>query len=90
MSETPGQYNRDNGTPFNQPVSSAERTTFDFVTAINSFHWKTDYFKFCETLGLTPDNYAEQKYSQFQELISNLNQFEVDLLTKMIQSGGSK
>jgi hypothetical protein len=64
--------------------------TLDFVTAINSFHWKTDYFKFCEVLGFTPDNYAEEKYSQFQELISNLNQFDVDLLTKMIEEGGSK
>ncbi len=90
MSEAQGQYNKSNGTPFSQSVSNAERTTLDFVTAINSFHWKTDYFKFCETLGLTPDDYAEGKYSQFQELISNLNQFDVDLLTKMIESGDSK
>lgn len=90
MSETPGIYHDEDGNPLNRPVSSAEHTTLDFVTAINSFHWRTDYFKFCETLGLTPDNYAEEKYSQFQELISNLNQFDVDLLTKMIESGNSK
>ena len=90
MAETPRQYSKDGDTPFNQPVSGAERTTLDFVTAINSFHWKTDYFKFCETLELTPDSYAEEKYSQFQELISNLNQFDVDVLIKMIESGGSK
>ena len=90
MSETPGQYNKSDGTPFNQSLPSAERTTLDFVTAINSFHWKTDYFKFCEVLEFTPDSYAEEKYSQFQELINNLNQFDVDLFTKMIESGGSK
>ena len=90
MSETPGQYNRSDGTPLNQSVSSAERTTLDFVTAINSFHWRCDYFKFCEVLGFTPDNYAEEKYSQFQELISNLNQFDSEMLTKMIEEGGSK
>jgi hypothetical protein len=90
MSEAPGQYNKSDSTPFNQPISSAEHTTLDFVTAINSFHWKTDYFKFCQVLGLIPDNYAEEKYSQFQELISNLNQFDVDLLTKMIEEGGNK
>ncbi len=90
MSGTLGQYSKSDGTPFNQSVSTAERTTLDFVTAINSFHWKTDYFKFCQVLGLIPDNYAEEKYSQFQELISNLNQFDVDMLTKMIQSGDSK
>ncbi|MBD1804044.1 hypothetical protein H6F98_00960 [Microcoleus sp. FACHB-SPT15] len=90
MSEVPGQYNKSDGTPFNLPISSAEHTTLDFVTAINSFHWKTDYFKFCQVLGLTSDSYAEEKYSQFQELISNLNQFDVDLLTKMIESGENK
>ncbi len=90
MSETPGQYNNSDGTPFKQSVPSAERTTLDFVTAINSFHWKTDYFKFCQVLGFTPDDYAEEKYSQFQELISNLNQFDSEMLTKMIEEGGSK
>lgn len=90
MSETPGQNNETDGTPFNQSVPSAERTTLNFVTAINSFHWKTDYFKFCQVLGLIPDSYAEEKYSQFQGLISNLNQFDVDMLTKMIESGDSK
>jgi hypothetical protein len=90
MSEKPGQYNKSDGTPLNQLISSAEHTTLDFVTALNSFHWKTDYFKFCEVLGFTPDSYAEEKYSQFQELISNLNQFDVDMLTQMIESGHSK
>jgi len=90
MSETPGQYNKSDGTPLSQSVSSAERTTLDFVTAINSFHWKTDYFKFCETLGFTPDDYAEGKYSQFQELINYLNQFDSETLTKMIEEGENK
>lgn len=90
MTETPKQNNEIDGTPLNQPVPSAERTTLDFVTAINSFHWKADYFKFCLVLGLIPDSYAEEKYSQFQELISNLNQFDMDMLTRMIQSWDSK
>jgi hypothetical protein len=90
MTEKPGIYHQGDGTPFNKPVSCAEKTTLDFVTAINSFHWRTDYLKFCEVLGLTPDGYAEERYSQFQELISNLNQFDVDVLTKMIESGVSK
>jgi hypothetical protein len=41
-------------------------------------------------LGFTPDNYAEEKYTQFQELIGNLNQFDVDVFTRMIESGGNK
>jgi len=90
MSQTPGQYNKDDGTPFTQPVSSAEKTTIEFVTAINSFHWKTNYFKFCEVLGFTPDSYAEEKYSQSQEFISYFNQFDVEALSKMIGFEGNK
>jgi hypothetical protein len=51
MSETPGQYNSDS-TPFNQPVSSAEQTTLDFVTAINSFTGKLITSNFVRLWGL--------------------------------------
>ncbi len=44
--------------------------------------------KFCDVLELTPDSYAEQKYSEFQELISYLNKFDPEALTKMITAGG--
>jgi hypothetical protein len=72
----------------NSPNTKAEQTTLDFVTAINSFHWNCNYIKFCEVLELTPDSYAEQKYSEFQELISYLNIFGVESLSKMITAGG--
>lgn len=79
MTETPGKSEL-------QP--KAYVTTLDFVTAINSFHWNTDFVKFCEILELAPDSYAEQKYSEFQELISYLNKFDSEALTKMIAAGG--
>jgi hypothetical protein len=85
MTETPGTYNYP-GKP--EPKSKAELTTLAFVTAINSFHWNTDFVKFCDVLELTPDNYAEQKYSEFQELISDLNKFDPETLAKMITAGG--
>jgi hypothetical protein len=71
-----------------QTKTSAQGTTETFVTALNTCHWKIDYFKFCEVLGLTPDDYAEQQYSQFQELISNINNFDVESLAVLISFGG--
>ncbi len=85
MTETPGAYNYP-GKP--EPKSKAELTTLAFVTSINSFHWNADFVKFCDVLELTPDSYAEQKYSEFQELISYLNKFDPEALTKMITAGG--
>jgi hypothetical protein len=75
-------------TTMNSSNTKADQTTIDFVTAINSFHWNCDYIKFCETLELTPDSYAEQKYSEFQEFISYINKFGVDSLSKMVERGG--
>lgn len=71
-------------------TSTAEQITLDFVTAINSFQWKADYLKFCEVLELPPNDYAEEKYSQFQELISYLNQFDPETLSKIIEAGSRK
>jgi hypothetical protein len=75
-------------TTMNSSNTKSDQTTIDFVTAINSFHWNCDYIKFCETLELTPDSYAEQKYSEFQQFISYVNKFGVDSLSKMVTRGG--
>jgi hypothetical protein len=87
MSETPGRYTRDNGSPFNKQKSPAELTAQTFVEGIQAFHWKADYVKFCEVLGLEADEYADQKYRAFQELIERLNEFDSEALGKMIESG---
>lgn len=88
MSETSGIYRRENGQPFNNQKKPAQVTTEKFVTALSEFHWRADFIKFCEVLSLTPDNYAEEKYQRFQELISNLNEFEIEALAKMVSAGG--
>ncbi len=90
MSETPGRYTRDDGTPFNKPKSSAETTTQSFVEGIQGFHWKADFVKFCQVLGLDADNYADQKYQAFQELVERLNEFDTETLAKMIEWGNPK
>jgi hypothetical protein len=65
VSETPGRYTRDDGTPFNKQKSPAEATAQAFVEGIQAFHWKADYVKFCEVLGLEADEYADRKYRAF-------------------------
>jgi hypothetical protein len=85
MSETPGVYNVGDGSPFNKQRSSAEVTAQSFVEGIQGFHWKVDYVKFCEVLGLEADEYADQKYQAFQELVERLNEFDTETLAKMIE-----
>jgi hypothetical protein len=38
-------------------------------------------------LGFEPSEYAEEKYSQFQKLISNLNSFDLESISKLVQEG---
>jgi hypothetical protein len=87
VSETPGRYTRDDGTPFNKQKSPAEATAQSFVEGIQAFHWKADFVKFCELLELEADDYADQKYQAFQELVERLNEFDVDTLARMIDWG---
>ena len=62
-------------------------TVESFTAALNNFNWRTDYLKFCEVLGLTPDSYAEEKYQQFRELVSYLDCFDKEAIAKMIEAG---
>ena len=90
MSETPGQYNKADGTPFNKQKSPAQTTAQSFVEGIQGFHWKADFVKFCEVLELEADDYADRKYRAFQELVERLNKFDAETLTKMINWGNPK
>ncbi len=58
-----------------------------FVEGVQGFHWKADYVKFCEVLGLEANDYADQKYRTFQELVERLNEFDSEVLAKMIDFG---
>jgi hypothetical protein len=40
--------------------------------------------KFCQVLELEADDYADQKYQAFQELVERLNEFDAEMLAKMI------
>ncbi len=60
------------------------------MEGIQGFHWKADYVKFCEVLGLEADEYADKKYRVFQELVEYLNGFDSKTLAKMIEWGKHK
>ncbi|MBD2730923.1 hypothetical protein H6G96_32550 [Nostoc sp. FACHB-892] len=83
MSETPGSYKTE------KPEISPEalQTVEAFATGLTNFHWRSDYLKFCEVLGLEPSDYAEEKYQQMHELISFLKCFDYESLAKMLESG---
>jgi hypothetical protein len=87
MTEQQGIYRDNDGNPLssrNNPTASATKLVFN---AINTFNWRSDYLKFCQTLGLEPGDYADQKWSEFQELVSYLNSFDVDSLTTIVEAG---
>ncbi len=88
MTEIPGIYKDSSGNPLNSKPSEVEAATKLVVEALGSFHWRCDYIKFCEVLGFEPSDYAEEKYSEFQELISNMNKFDLESMTKLVQEGG--
>ncbi len=88
MTEKPERYNQDDGRPFSSAQKSPpEIIAQSFYEGIQGFHWKADFIKFCEVLGLEPSDYADQKYRAFQELVEQLNEFEVEALAKMINWG---
>jgi hypothetical protein len=90
MSGTPGRYTRDDDTPFNRQKSSGEITAQSFLEGIQAFHWKADYLKFCELLELEANDYADQKYRAFQELVERLNEFDTEVLGKMMDWGNPR
>lgn len=57
------------------------------VQSINTLHWKTDYKKFCQVLGLDDGQYSLEKYQQFENLCKALNNFDIDSLTKLVEAG---
>jgi hypothetical protein len=58
-----------------------------FATAINNLYQRVDYLRFCEILGYTPDDWAEGRYQQFQELVSYLDCFDKEEIAKMLEAG---
>lgn len=76
----------DNNQQPNQTAESLELAE-SVKKLLGNFHWRTDYLKFCEILGYRPDEWAENKYRRFQELVEALNQFDSETIAKMLDAG---
>lgn len=61
-----------------------------FIDGVQGFHWKGDFVKFCEVLGLEANEYADQKYRAFQELAERLNEFDAETLAAIVDWGNPK
>ena len=56
-----------------------ENIANNFITAINSFAWKHDFYQFCNLLKLNADEndeYAVRQWKQFQETVKGLRQLD--------------
>jgi hypothetical protein len=89
MTEQQGIYKDDEGNALSPGNDSTAEATKLVIEAIGSFHWRADYIKFCELLGFEPSDYAEGKWKEFHDLVSNLNSFDVEALTKIVKAGSN-
>jgi hypothetical protein len=87
MTEQLGSYSDDNGNTLSSSNDSTANATKLVIEGISSFHWKANYIKFCEVMDFEPSDYAERKWSEFHELVSNLNGFDLDSLIKIVKEG---
>lgn len=69
------------------PTAESLELAEKFSNQIENFQWRGDYFKFCEVLGLTPDDYAESHYQRFVELAEALSHFRGEELAKILDAG---
>lgn len=87
MTENQGIYKDNEGNALSSGNDTTAEATKLVVEAIGSFHWKSDYMKFCEVLGFEPSDYAEEKWKEFHDLVSNFNSFDLESLTKIVRAG---
>lgn len=58
------------------------------ITGIMTFHWKTTFEQFCTICGFDPNYaYSEEKWQQWQQLISGLKSFDQETLAKLVEAG---
>ena len=57
-----------------------------FVTALDKFKERNDYFSFCEILDVEPSELAWEKHCWFVEAVQLLNQFAPEELARVIDA----
>ncbi len=69
--------------------TSAQMATEIVVRSLTEFLGNADYHQFCQVGGLEEDTSAEQKWAEFQILCKNIEQFDSELLAKIVDAGSS-
>ena len=60
----------------------------EFSKGIGSAAWRMNLSAFCEVLGWTEDDYAAEKFRDFQELARLLGRFDAKTLTALLRAQG--
>jgi hypothetical protein len=81
------QPTTEDSTPCHIERSSARIATETFVNAVSTVHLRCDFAKFCELLDLKADEYSQEKWRLFNELMQRLNDFDLLTLTKIVEAG---
>lgn len=64
--------------------------TQQFIDALSKTYWDISYVDFCQILELSDDEWSWEKFRIFQETVKNLNTFDLEFLSKLVEVGMSK
>lgn len=64
-------------------------TVDQFATGLGSAAWRMNLDMFCDALEWEVDDYAREKFRDFQELARLLGRFDVGTLTALLRSQGA-
>lgn len=63
-------------------------TIDEFATGLGSAAWNMNLVRFCEALGWPEDDYAKDKFRDFQELARLLGRFDNSTLAALLRAQG--
>jgi hypothetical protein len=63
-------------------------TVHDFATGLGSAAWSMNFHRFCEVIGNEEDDYAKDKFRDFQQLARLLGRFDDHTLTLLLRAQG--
>lgn len=79
-------------TPCQIEQSPARDITEAFVNTVSTLYLRCDgdFAQFCNLLDLKADKYSSEKWRLFNHLVEQLNNFDLQTLTKIVEAGSLK
>ncbi len=76
-------------TPCQIEKSPARDIAEAFVNTVSTVYLRCDgdFAQFCNLLDLKPDKYSSAKWRLFNRLVEQLNNFDLQTLTKIVEAG---